>query len=557
MDLGKHFALRFPRGATPQREPIPEAGQVPNSAGGFVWPVDRWTRLDRFLVLGSEGGTYYVAERPLSIENARSVVECVALDGPRVVQRALEVSVGGRAAKNDPALFVLAIAAGLGDAKTKAAVWTALLKVARTATHLFHWLQYVKRFRGWGRGVRRAVARWYTEQTPAALAYQVLKYPGRDGWTHRDVLRLSHPKAPTVGHDLMFRYAIRGWEGVLALDGVGDHEVVQHIESVQALRYQAPPDAARTIVRHALTREMVPTELLRHAVVWEALLEQMPFTALLRNLAVLSKVGLLVPMAECISRITERLTDHAALRAARVHPLALLAALKTYAQGHGHRGRGAWSPVPQVVDALDTAFYLAFDNAPATSRRIMLALDVSGSMTAAVHGVSAVSCREAAAAMALVTAAREPRHMFTAFTAGSWISAFTRKGDGISTLSISSRERLDDVVRRMAGMSFGATDCALPMLEAVRQRWPIDLFVVYTDNETWAGDMHPAEALRRYRDKMGIPAKLVVVGMASNGFTIADPADAGMLDVVGFDPGTPQVIADFGNGGAGGVGAVA
>lgn len=44
---------------------------------------------------------------------------------------------------------------------------------------------------------------------------------------------------------------------------------------------------------------------------------------------------------------------------------------------------------------------------------------------------------------------------------------------------------------------------------------------------------------------MGIPARLVVVGMASKGFTIADPNDGGMLDVVGFDTTTPQVIADF------------
>ena len=44
---------------------------------------------------------------------------------------------------------------------------------------------------------------------------------------------------------------------------------------------------------------------------------------------------------------------------------------------------------------------------------------------------------------------------------------------------------------------------------------------------------------------MGIGAKLVVIGMVSNGFTIADPNDAGMLDVVGFDTATPSVIADF------------
>jgi len=33
--------------------------------------------------------------------------------------------------------------------------------------------------------------------------------------------------------------------------------------------------------------------------------------------------------------------------------------------------------------------------------------------------------------------------------------------------------------------------------------------------------------------------------MTSEGFRIADPDDAGMLDVVGFDPATPPVIADF------------
>ena len=69
--------------------------------------------------------------------------------------------------------------------------------------------------------------------------------------------------------------------------------------------------------------------------------------------------------------------------------------------------------------------------------------------------------------------------------------------------------------------------------------------MIYTDSETWAGDIHPAQALRDYRRASGMAARLVVVGMVSNGFTIADPADQGMLDVVGFDTATPQLIADF------------
>ena len=75
----------------------------------------------------------------------------------------------------------------------------------------------------------------------------------------------------------------------------------------------------------------------------------------------------------------------------------------------------------------------------------------------------------------------------------------------------------------------------------------IDVFCIYTNSETWAGDVHPSEALKQYRQKTGIPAKLVVVGMTSNGFTIADPQDPGMMDVVGFDPAAPQAIKEFAN----------
>jgi len=204
--------------------------------------------------------------------------------------------------------------------------------------------------------------------------------------------------------------------------------------------------------------------------------------------------------------------------------------------------------VAQVVDALDAAFYLAFENASSTGKRVMLALDVSGSMSAGVGGMPFLSCREASAAMALVTAAREPQHMFTAFTNGGYPSRWGNMSSGLSVLSLSPRQRLDDVVKRISDLPFGGTDCALPMLEALKHGWQVDLFVIYTDNETWAGQVHPAQALRQYRERTGIPARLVVVGMASNGFSIADPNDAGMLDVVGFDAAVPQVIADYGAG---------
>lgn len=549
MDFSKHFATRLRRLVTPQRERTPGTAQVPDSAGGYAWPVDEWARLDRFLILGSEGGTYYIGERALTRESARAVEACIAIDGARVVRRVLEVSEAGRAPKNDPALFVLAMAAGLGDARTRALALEALPRVARTGTHLFHWLRFVGAFRGWGRGVRRAVGRWYTEKGVDALAYQLLKYPQRDGWAHRDALRLAHPTAPTPAHAQLFRFAARGWEGWEGAVPLG-LEGVPPLEAVRALRWaadsvRAAREAAELIRRNGLVREMIPTHLLRYPVVWEALLERMPLGALVRNLGVMSKVGVLTDGSENADRVAARLTDRDALRHARLHPLAILAALVTYRSGRGVRGQGSWTPVARIVDALDAAFYLAFANAPSTGRRLLLALDVSGSMSSPVHGLDFVSCREASGALALVTAATEPRHRFVAFTAGPYGSRWPNVGSGLTPLALSPRQRLDDVVRAVSNLPFGGTDCALPMVEALKHEWEVDAFVVYTDNETWAGSIHPVQALRAYRNAMGIPAKLIVVAMASNGFSIADPDDGGMLDVVGFDAAVPAVMAEF------------
>lgn len=91
----------------------------------------------------------------------------------------------------------------------------------------------------------------------------------------------------------------------------------------------------------------------------------------------------------------------------------------------------------------------------------------------------------------------------------------------------------------------GTTDCSLPMIWAQKTQTAADVFIVFTDNETFAGNTHPATALREYREKMGIPAKLIVCGMTSNSFTIADPDDRGMLDICGFDTGALDVIQNF------------
>src|SRR5262249_25899635 len=152
--------------------------------------------------------------------------------------------------------------------------------------------------------------------------------------------------------------------------------------------------------------------------------------------------------------------------------LALLVALKTYAQGHGVRGGKSWTPVKQVENALDEAFYLAFGAVEPTGKRWLLALDVSGSMGCGQVAGSPLTPREASAAMALVTAATEPSHYIVGFPGrgyqvstspsqqGAW-AHYPNSGAGIEPLAVAG-QRLDAVVRSIEGLPMGPTDCALP-----------------------------------------------------------------------------------------------
>lgn len=56
---------------------------------------------------------------------------------------------------------------------------------------------------------------------------------------------------------------------------------------------------------------------------------------------------------------------------------------------------------------------------------------------------------------------------------------------------------------------------------------------------------HKTKMQNKEIQKMNIPAKFIVCGMTSNGFTIADPDDRGMLDMCGFDTGALDVIQNF------------
>jgi len=519
-----------------QQEPLVGSNQQANTGGGYSFVLTPWQQFERFLVLGTEGGTFYVKEQALSKENANNALVCLKEDGKKFVDMVEAYSVSGRTPKVKPILFALALAVSFGDAKTKAYGLSKLGTIARTSSHLMSFLAVVTTMRKWGSALPRAIREWYNAKKIGALSYQMLKYRQRDGWTQRDILRTAHVKPASLEHDALYHYLIQTQsKDARPLDESKISHAPQLLKDFMVLKEATAAETVVEVIGNntSVTWEMIPTEYLKDARVWEALLLQLPVRAMVTNLGRLTALGVLKPMSTHVDHVVSVLTNEKMIKKSRLHPLAILNAKLTYESGHAVRGSLCWDPVARVSDALEKAFYLAFANVEPTGKRMMLALDVSGSMTSRLQGNPLLSCRDATAALALVTARTEEKYEIMAFSSG------------FIPLNISATDSLASANRKVSCLDFDWTDCALPMRHARKHKIPVDCFVIYTDCDTNAREGHPSTELMKYREEMGIPAKLVVVGMTATQFSIADPRDRGMLDVVGFDTSVPELIANF------------
>lgn len=513
-----------------------KANQVKNNAGGYVFAVSDQSRLERFLILGVDGGTYYVNEKAHARDNADFLNRMIEQDEANVLNTIVEISVSGRAYKQSPVLF--ALASVIVNGKDKQSAKVAFNKVVRTGTHLYEVVEYLNSLGGWGRAKREIVASWFDKEADA-LAYQVVKYRQRNGWTMRDVMRKAHPKEVNSSvADFVLGKDHAAIDDLRVIEGF---KILQKAESVD--------DVMAVLDTHQmLSWEAIPTQFLKEVKVWKRLFAngQLRGQAAVRNITRLARIGAFKDMRFAES-FAGNLVNQELIEKSRLHPINFLNATVVYREGQINRDGGYysgrtknWETESVIVDALDEAFRKSFKTIVPAGKRTMLAIDVSGSMSSPAMGLD-LSCAQVSAAIAMTIARTEPAHIIRGFTSsGSW-SGPTKLTD----LEISAKTSLAQAMKNVQKHNFGSTDCAAPMLWAMENSVEIDTFVVITDNETYAGRTHPFQALKQYRKSTGIDARLAVLGVASTGFSIADPSDKGMMDFVGFDSNAPRVLADF------------
>jgi hypothetical protein len=245
------------------------------------------------------------------------------------------------------------------------------------------------------KGIADAAVRFYTEQT--ALKWDSAGHALRPG----DVIELCHPVPRDPAQAAVFRHLIDRRHN---RPTTGD-QFMAVTEPLAALReaytFDSVPEVDRRTVlaAHGLPKLYTWERLSSwlpggmDAAAWEAVIPDMGYMALLRNLRNFEKAGIGKPTVDLVRR---RLTDPGEVGRARQFPYRFFSAHKaldgslTYAR------------------ELEEACTLATGNIPEFAGRTLVMVDASGSMWTTMSGRSKLSRHEAAGVFGASVALRNP-----------------------------------------------------------------------------------------------------------------------------------------------------
>jgi 60 kDa SS-A/Ro ribonucleoprotein len=522
-----------------------------NSCEKEIFKVSNETFLKRFLFLGVTNGTYYIKKENLIEQHIDCIMSYINNKSQHLELLEIVKEYINKAFKKDYILFILArccIEQQYPELRNNA--YVLVNEICQIPTHLFLFIDFYELLSkkhynstGWNKMHKKFIKKWYLSKDPNKLLYLITKYKNRNNWTHKDVLKLSHIKTPNTLYDTIFKYITTDYSKFLIK--ISNNQEIENLENLENIKeyikdYETiknsneSQEIVELINKQSFVREHIDNSMLNNIEVWNALSKKIPFTAMLRNINKLTQIGLFEKYPDTLIILLEKLNSKEAIIKSKVHPLQILISLQTYSSGKGLKGSLTWTPNKDLCNSLNNAFLLAFDNVQKTGKRYMVALDCSGSMSSnSVCGIECLNARELSCAFSMILKNIEPN---------CEINGFSEK---FIPLNISPLISLETNIKTISNLPFNNTDCSIPMMNAISHDKKFDVFIIITDNETNCNEINPCDALKQYREFSDINAKLVVVAMSANKFSIADPNDPYMLDVCGFSPETFDAIQEF------------
>ena len=463
------------------------------------------------LLTNTLGGTYYAHEKQLLDETLKLHAE-MALTDPSFMARAVVYARREGLMRLQPIVGLAFLAKADRDL-----FHSAFGQVIHTPSDLTDFIEIVRGGvvpGGMGRSIKRAINGWLNNLSE----YHAIKYAGGgQGYSLRDVLRLTHPTPPNDKQDAIFLW-LTDREKWLASDE--KRALTPQIDAFERLKRVDVTDdqgeARRLITEGRLPYEVVTGAIKPDEETWRVLMEQMPYFALLRHLNTLQRAGITSDRKTALT-IATVLENGERLRKAKVLPFRLYMAYQMF-EPQARTDR-------IIVNALIDAMEQAFVNMPDLGEAVCIAPDVSGSMSGSFSGRSKTRYIDIAGVFTGALLKANPEAIVLPFE------------NDVVNIKVSGRDTLITTAVQLARIGGGGTAVSAPISYLLDHKIQVDTFIGITDNIEWAADQSGRRGFLRtwYEYKKIAPeAKAFLVTIAPYRHAVAPEDEADIHYIYGW-----------------------
>lgn len=208
----------------------------------------------------------------------------------------------------------------------------------------FLFIHYVFKFqdtKGFGRGLKSCIAKWYNNKTCIQLANLIGGNRKLYTWSHVDLIKMSHYKTDDIDRekmiDSLFRRGVKTIEDLEVQENTTStivYEGFKRLNSIYLLKIaENPKEAADLMKKYKFPWNFLPSHLIYNPVVWEGILANINYKDLLNFIPKLADTNLLNPNEEISKKISHTLGNLTLVTEAKLYPVEIYMVLKLYQKG--------------------------------------------------------------------------------------------------------------------------------------------------------------------------------------------------------------------------------
>lgn len=482
--------------------------------------------LRRFLITGSDSPIMHSGPSvALFADNIPPCVEsCISSDGLGVLRLLRDA---GSECNQDAKLFAYAAAFSIGDELTRKEAREQFPALVITAPQLFRFLSYARGMRGWGRGLRRAVAEWYTSKQPRTLAYQLTTYPAGHGFTHRDVLRLAHVKPDSGEMSDIFSYMLGN---LAALDTTVNRATpgLAYLKAAQRLEnpHITISELEQLMNGHLFAPSVLEARLPNTQDIKRYLLRKtLKVSDIIARAGELTALGVMRPGGNMETELVAALDTEAKVHSLGLAPMSLVFAYYRYVTGTNEQGN-TWTPSPAVANAIQVAFRHAVSQlTKGLPQKAVLVCAVAppGSAPGNLAGTPGLSVRSMHAILSVVTR--------RALNASVCVKL---DGTVVQPITCEPTTPFKEVLDQIAPATAGTGSVKALIEYAGTLKGGADCIIVASGGGENCDMTGVTDALRAYREKFNRPTRLLGLNYVPGALVPLDTDDPGQFALDGL-----------------------